>query len=190
MKTKIEIGFEYHPIRIGEITWAADEDFTELNKLGTIHLIDTKAVDIDKMGGLSTTSRILLSAVAGAAWQYIFDNTDIDESKYPRLIININKHKVHASMETLLSDLDDTGFATDCLIDNGIETLGELIDLLQQPKKFCSIRGFGWGKVISLYHILNTLDLDDKVPPEIRTHESFDKMKYHSKMVKSHKKEE
>jgi hypothetical protein len=35
--------------------------------------VDTKAVDIEKMTDLSIRSKILLSAVAGAAWQFIFD---------------------------------------------------------------------------------------------------------------------
>jgi hypothetical protein len=57
----------------GHIEWAVEEDFTELINHKPVRLIDTKAVDIVKMTGLSITSKILLSAVAGAIWQHILD---------------------------------------------------------------------------------------------------------------------
>lgn len=57
----------------GHIEWEASEDFTELINHKPVRLINTKAVDIEKMPGLSITSKILLSAVAGAVWQHILD---------------------------------------------------------------------------------------------------------------------
>jgi hypothetical protein len=57
-----------------EIKWAADEDFTELVKLDPISINDSDAEKIEALEGLSLRSKILLSAVAGAAIQYLLDN--------------------------------------------------------------------------------------------------------------------
>ena len=61
---------------VDTITWEADENFTELILRGEIKLVETKAVDIVHMP-LSLESKILLSAVAGAAWQRITDMREI-----------------------------------------------------------------------------------------------------------------
>lgn len=57
----------------GSISWEASENFNELNGL-TLELGATKAVDIEKMEGLSVRSKILLSAVAGALIQFLLDH--------------------------------------------------------------------------------------------------------------------
>lgn len=57
-----------------EIPWTATEDFNELIKFPTITINDTTAEKIDGLDGLSLKSKILLSAVAGAAIQYLLDN--------------------------------------------------------------------------------------------------------------------
>lgn len=56
----------------GSIQWAASEDFREL--LGrVIPLSVTKATDIAGRLDISITSKILLSAVAGAVIQHLID---------------------------------------------------------------------------------------------------------------------
>ena len=60
-------------IVIDSINWVLDEDFSELTKMGCIPLNKTSAVEIMKMGKISTKSKILLSAVAGAAIQHVID---------------------------------------------------------------------------------------------------------------------
>lgn len=57
-----------------EIEWAVDEDFSELIKYGPISISETTAEKIEGINGLSIRSKILLSAVAGAAIQYLLDN--------------------------------------------------------------------------------------------------------------------
>jgi hypothetical protein len=57
-----------------EIGWAVDEDFDELIKYRPISINETTAEKIEALEGLSIRSRILLSAVAGAAIQYLLDN--------------------------------------------------------------------------------------------------------------------
>lgn len=57
----------------GSIKWEANEDFSELIGM-TIELGATKAVDIEKMDGISIRSKILLSAVAGALIQFLLDH--------------------------------------------------------------------------------------------------------------------
>ena len=57
-----------------EIPWAADEDFEELIKFPAITINNTTAEKIEDLDGLSLRSKILLSAVAGAAIQYLLDN--------------------------------------------------------------------------------------------------------------------
>jgi hypothetical protein len=69
-KTNAIGGFNiYH-----EIGWAADEDFSELIKYGPISISEATAEKIETLDGLSLRSKILLSAVAGAAIQYLLDN--------------------------------------------------------------------------------------------------------------------
>jgi hypothetical protein len=57
-----------------EIPWAADEDFSELISMKPISINDSDAEKIEGLEGLSIRSKILLSAVAGAAIQYLLDN--------------------------------------------------------------------------------------------------------------------
>lgn len=57
-----------------EISWDADEDFTELVELKPISINESTAERIEAIEGLSLRSKILLSAVAGAAIQYLLDN--------------------------------------------------------------------------------------------------------------------
>lgn len=57
---------------IDTLYWEAEEDFSEIKDFGKIRLIETKAVDIIGLP-LSNTSKILLSAIAGAVWQRIID---------------------------------------------------------------------------------------------------------------------
>lgn len=69
-KTNYLGGFDiYH-----EIKWGADEDFEELIKFKAIPISETTAEKIECLEGLSIRSKILLSAVAGAAIQYLMDN--------------------------------------------------------------------------------------------------------------------
>ncbi len=58
---------------VAELEWDAKEDFGELIKFGPIKMSDTTADAIEKIEGLSIRSKILLSAAAGAAWQYLKD---------------------------------------------------------------------------------------------------------------------
>lgn len=77
MKNIIFIGRRVSHIRFNiyyEIEWAADEDFDELIKFGQIPINDTTAEKIESLEGLSIRSKILLSAMAGAAIQYLLDN--------------------------------------------------------------------------------------------------------------------
>jgi hypothetical protein len=57
-----------------EIGWAVDEDFDELIKYRPISINETTAEKIEALEGLSLRSKILLSAVAGAAIQYLLDS--------------------------------------------------------------------------------------------------------------------
>lgn len=57
-----------------EIEWAVDEDFTELIKQDPLRIADSDAEHIERIEGLSLRSKILLSAAAGAAIQYLIDN--------------------------------------------------------------------------------------------------------------------
>lgn len=57
---------------IGEITWAASEQFSELTGR-TYDLGKMEAVQIDKIPDLSPIAKLLLSAVAGAIIQHLLD---------------------------------------------------------------------------------------------------------------------
>lgn len=57
-----------------EILWISTEDFDELIKFPPIRIRDTTAEKIENLDGLSIRSKILLSAVAGAAIQFLLDN--------------------------------------------------------------------------------------------------------------------
>lgn len=63
----------------GFISWALSEHFTEI--IGkNYNLSDMEAIEIEKIDELSTTAKILLSAVAGAVIQHLIDkNIDIDK---------------------------------------------------------------------------------------------------------------
>ncbi len=77
MKNIIFIGRRVSHIRFNiyyEIEWTADEDFDELIKFGQIPIYYTTAEKIESLEGLSLRSKILLSAMAGAAIQYLLDN--------------------------------------------------------------------------------------------------------------------
>lgn len=95
-KTRISIGIDLGEgiHKLDEIIWAVEEDFSELKAYGPVYLTKTKAVDIEAMCGLSTRSKILLSAVAGAAWQHIFDVTDFNRSWYTGLVIYVEEECV------------------------------------------------------------------------------------------------
>lgn len=57
----------------GSFAWSADEEFTEL--FGKeFKLTEMEAKDIEQMSDLSIRSKILLSAVAGATWQWLLDH--------------------------------------------------------------------------------------------------------------------
>lgn len=58
--------------RKGEIYWAASEYFGEL-KGQEYELGKMEAMEIEKIGDLSVTGKILLSAVAGAVIQHLLD---------------------------------------------------------------------------------------------------------------------
>lgn len=58
-----------------EIPWVdVEDDFEELDKFQSITINDTAAEKIENLSNLSIRSKILLSAVAGAALQYLLDN--------------------------------------------------------------------------------------------------------------------
>ena len=57
-----------------DIPWAITEDFDELIDFGPIAINETTAEKIEGLEGLSLRSKILFSAVAGAAIQYLLDN--------------------------------------------------------------------------------------------------------------------
>lgn len=96
-KTIISIGLfiDNAMFKQGEIIWADKEDFSEIKAYGPVYLEKTKAVDINKMEGLSVTSKILLSAVAGAALQHIIDVLNIDWCWRNCLVIYIEEESNH-----------------------------------------------------------------------------------------------
>ena len=57
----------------GSFMWSAAEDFSELFDR-EYKLVEMEAKDIEQMSDLSIRSKILLSAVAGATWQYLLDH--------------------------------------------------------------------------------------------------------------------
>ena len=57
----------------GSFAWSATEDFSELFDR-EYKLVEMEAKDIEQMSDLSIRSKILLSAVAGATWQYLLDH--------------------------------------------------------------------------------------------------------------------
>lgn len=56
----------------GSIFWAASENFKELEGI-SFNLQAMEAVRIEKLDNISTTAKILLSAVAGAIIQHLID---------------------------------------------------------------------------------------------------------------------
>ena len=56
-----------------DIPWLANEDFDELINFGSIRINETSAEKIEAINGLSLRAKILLSAIAGAAIQYLID---------------------------------------------------------------------------------------------------------------------
>lgn len=58
-----------------EIPWVdVEDDFEELIKFQPIEINNTSAEKIENLSNLSVRAKILLSAVAGAALQYLLDN--------------------------------------------------------------------------------------------------------------------
>ena len=58
-----------------EIPWVDfEDDFEELIKFQPIEINNTSAEKIENLSNLSVRAKILLSAVAGAALQYLLDN--------------------------------------------------------------------------------------------------------------------
>lgn len=58
-----------------EIPWVdVEDDFEELIKFQPIEINNTSAEKIENLSNLSVRAKILLSAVAGAAIQYLLDN--------------------------------------------------------------------------------------------------------------------
>lgn len=56
-----------------EIPWCLEEDFNGLIKHDPFKLSETTVNDIEKMSELSMHDKIMLSAAAGAAIQYLID---------------------------------------------------------------------------------------------------------------------
>ena len=61
-----------------EIPWDLEEDFEALIKHKPFKLSETSADDIEKMSDLSMHDKILLSAAAGAAIQYLIDSDECE----------------------------------------------------------------------------------------------------------------
>ena len=57
-----------------ELPWVTYEDFSEIIKSPPLAICDSEAESIERLEGLSIRSKILLSAVAGAAIQFLIDN--------------------------------------------------------------------------------------------------------------------
>lgn len=66
-----KITYQAGPVS-GEITWVACEFFGELDGRD-FSLGKMEATEIEKLGGLSSTTKILLSAVSGAVIQHLLD---------------------------------------------------------------------------------------------------------------------
>lgn len=62
-------------VSVGSINWEADEDFSEIKGL-VFDLSGMTAADIERIKNicLSIRSKILLSGVAGAVWQWVIDH--------------------------------------------------------------------------------------------------------------------
>ena len=73
---------------VASFDWAMKEDFTEIRNKEW-QLVKTTAEDIMANERLSTKSKILLSAVAGAAIQYLIDRKQWSETN--RLWITIRE---------------------------------------------------------------------------------------------------
>ena len=71
-------------------SWDAKEDFTRLKKIRSIRLIDTTAEKIMEREDLIIVDKILLSAVAGAAWQYLIDRELTHEFPIEEFYISIS----------------------------------------------------------------------------------------------------
>lgn len=79
-------------IVIDSIDWVLDEDFSELVNMGCILLNKTSAVEIMKMGNkISTKSKILLSAAAGAVIQHIIDTLPDMMEEFDNMYMMFNK---------------------------------------------------------------------------------------------------
>jgi hypothetical protein len=60
---------------IGYISWEADEDFSEIKGLVfDLSKMTASNIELIKDIRLSIKSKILLSGVAGAVWQWVIDN--------------------------------------------------------------------------------------------------------------------
>ena len=76
MKSTVIINYDISGKILGYITWVADEEFGELLET-TFHIGKMKATDIVELEGLSMEAKILLSAIAGALIQHLFE-TDVN----------------------------------------------------------------------------------------------------------------
>ena len=88
---KMKINIINCGIVIDSIDWVLDEDFSELANMGCIPLNKTSAVEIMKMGKISTKSKILLSAAAGAVIQHIIDTLPDMTSDFDKMYMMFNK---------------------------------------------------------------------------------------------------
>lgn len=77
-------------IVIDTIEWEMNEDFSELINLGAISFSKTTATEIMKIDNISVTSKILLSAVAGAITQHIIDCFPSMLEEFGRMYFIIN----------------------------------------------------------------------------------------------------
>ena len=72
MESGVKIAYKVGDTK-GEISWAIAEQFSEL--IGKVFSLGKmEAVEIEKMTNLSSTAKLLLSAVAGAIIQRLIDN--------------------------------------------------------------------------------------------------------------------
>lgn len=75
---------------IDTIKWEMNEDFSELINLGKVSFSKTTAIEIMKIDNISVTSKILLSAVAGAVIQHIIDCFPSMLKEFERMYFIIN----------------------------------------------------------------------------------------------------
>lgn len=78
--TSIIINYDISGKILGYITWVTDEEFGELLET-TFYIGKMKVADITELEGLSMEAKLLLSAIAGALIQHLFEtNVDLTEA--------------------------------------------------------------------------------------------------------------